>query len=183
MKTKLTQMLAVLFMMGACVFAGVNSNNEPESIVVPKMETVVIEQDVYASEPVDAVEVHTLVRTIEEPVISDAELNLLALLTMAEAEGESELGKRLVIDAVLNRVDHERYPDSITEVIYQSGQFTSMTNGRVDKCYVSEDICQLIRDELRNRTNNDVIYFRAGDYSNYGTPMFAEGGHFFSSYN
>ena len=181
MNKKLAQMFAVIFVLGACIFMGAESDRTNNIIV--NQTTVTVEQGVCASKPIEIVDVHVLERTVEEPVISDAELNLLALLTMAEAEGESELGQRLVIDAVLNRVDHERYPDSITGVIYQSGQFTSMTNGRVDKCYVSEDICQLIRDELRNRTNSDVIYFCTGDYIGYGTPMFAEGGHFFSSYN
>lgn len=38
--------------------------------------------------------------------VSDADIELLALLTMAEAEGECEEGQRLVIDTVLNRVDN-----------------------------------------------------------------------------
>ena len=37
----------------------------------------------------------------EKTYISDEDLELLALVTMAEAEGESELGKRLVIDTIL----------------------------------------------------------------------------------
>ena len=37
--------------------------------------------------------------------LSDEEIRLIALVTMAEAEGEPELGKRLVIDTILNRVD------------------------------------------------------------------------------
>lgn len=100
---------------------------------------------------------------------------------MAEAEGESEYGKRLVIDTILNRVDSENYPDTVYDVVYQSGQFTSMSNGRADRCYVSEDICQLVREELESRTNYDTIYFHAGRYSDYGTPMFPEGNHYFSS--
>ena len=37
--------------------------------------------------------------------ISDADIELLALMTMTEAEGEPEEGQRLVIDSVLNRID------------------------------------------------------------------------------
>ena len=73
-----------------------------------------------------------LIRTIEKPRFSDEEIDLIALVTMAEAEGESELGKRLVIDTILNRVDAETHPNTVHDVIYQNGQFTSMTNGRVD---------------------------------------------------
>lgn len=120
-----------------------------------------------------------------EPVnslYSDSAIDLLALVTMAEAESESENGKRLVIDTILNRVDHSYYPDTIEGVVYQSGQFTSMWNGRVNRCYVRDDIRQLVIEEISSRTNNDVIYFTAGGYGKYGTPLFQVGNHYFASY-
>ena len=101
---------------------------------------------------------------------------------MAEAEGESELGKRLVIDTILNRVDSSYYPNTISGVIWQKGQFSSMYNGRVNKCYVSDDICRLIKEELEYRRDNSVIYFRTCYYSSYGKPMYQVGNHYFSSY-
>ena len=94
---------------------------------------------------------------ISDNYISDSDLTLLALLTMAEAEGECEEGKRLVIDTVLNRVDSEHFPDTISEVIYQKGQFTSMHNGRVDRVNITKEVVNLIEEEMRNRTNNEVI--------------------------
>lgn len=102
---------------------------------------------------------------------------------MAEAEGESEEGKRLVIDTILNRVDSEYFPDTISEVIYQPNQFTSIYNGRVDRCHIDEDICKLVEEEIENRKNNDVMFFTAGKYGKYGTPMFQVGNHYFSSYD
>ena len=115
--------------------------------------------------------------------MSEEDIDLIALVTMAEAEGETERGKRLVISTILNRMDSEYFPDTAEEVIYQTNAFSSMWNGRVDKCYVTDDTRQLVLDELQNRTDNEVIYFRAGQYSDYGTPMFAEGDHYFSSHN
>lgn len=113
---------------------------------------------------------------------TDEEIDLLALLTMAEAEGESEQGKRLVIDTVLNRVDHSYWPDTIHGVIYQSGQFTSMWNGRVNRCYVTDEIRELVVEEMRSRTNTDVVYFTAGGYGKYGTRLFNVGNHYFAAY-
>ena len=49
--------------------------------------------------------------------ISQEEIELIALVTMAEAEGETELGQRLVIDTILNRVDDSHFPDNVTDVI------------------------------------------------------------------
>lgn len=119
--------------------------------------------------------------TVESiPDVSNEEIELLALVTMAEAEGESEEGKRLVIDVILNRVDSGRFDDTITGVIYAPNQFTSMWNGRVDRCYVTDEIRQLVIEELIDRTNNEVLYFRMNHYHTFGTPMFQVGGHYFS---
>lgn len=117
-----------------------------------------------------------------KPEYSESDIELLALVTMAEAEGESEEGTRLVIDTILNRVDHSYFPDTIYGVVYQSGQFTSMWNGRVNRCYVRGDIRKLVEEELASRTNTDVIYFTAGRYGKYGTPLFQVGNHYFASY-
>lgn len=114
--------------------------------------------------------------------ISDEEIELLALLTVAEAEGESEEGKRLVIDTVLNRVDSGYFPDTIYDVIYQPYQFTSMTNGRTKRCVVTDEVRELVREEVLSRTNSDVVFFRAYSYSPYGVPMFQVGNHYFSKY-
>lgn len=159
-----------------------------EAIPVTVEETVVHRdlEPVYGT--VNIANADTMVK-VEEPVvesttdISEEDIELLALVTMAEAEGECEEGKRLVIDTILNRVDSEHFPDTISEVIYQRNQFSSMWNGRVDRCYVQEEIVQLVREELENRTNYDVIFFHAKKYSKYGTPLFNVENHYFSSYD
>lgn len=118
----------------------------------------------------------------EEELLSYDDISLIALVTMAEAEGECEEGKRLVIDTILNRVDSEYFPDNVYDVVYQKSQFSSIWNGRIDRCEVREDICELVREELQSRTNTDVIFFTAGEYSKYGVPMFQVENHYFSSY-
>lgn len=112
--------------------------------------------------------------------VSEEDIRLLALVTMAEAEGESEKGKRLVIDTILNRVDSKQFPNSIRGVIYQKNQFTSTWNGRMARCYVKQDIKRLVKEELAHRTNSQVLYFTAGRYGKYGRPMFRVGNHYFS---
>lgn len=114
--------------------------------------------------------------------VSEEDIKLLTLVTMAEAEGESEKGKRLVIDAILNRVDSKHFPNTVRGVVYQKNQFTSMWNGRINKCYVKKDIRRLVEEEINKRTNSKVIFFTAGRYGNYGKRMFREGNHYFSSY-
>lgn len=121
--------------------------------------------------------------TVSISPISQEEIELIALVTMAEAEGETELGQRLVIDTILNRVDDSHFPDNVTDVIFQPNQFTSMWNGRVDRCYVKEELVELVKEELLERTNYECVFFTAGGYSNYGVPMFQECCHYFSSYD
>lgn len=127
-------------------------------------------------------------QTEEQPLVvsskfSDEDIDLLALVTMAEAEGEPEEGKRLVVDTILNRVDSDKFPNTVSDVVYQKSQFSSMWNGRVDRCYVREDIRQLVIEEIESRKNYDVMFFTADRYSDYGKPMFRVGDHCFSSYN
>ena len=142
-----------------------------EEMITDEVETINIVEPIIEAE-----------ETVDEPIISisNEDIELLALVTMAEAEEESEEGKRMVIDTILNRVDSERFDNTISEVIYAPNQFTSMWNGRVDRCYVADDICQLVIEELTNRTNYDVLYFTAYQYGAYGTPMFQIGNHYFS---
>ena len=109
------------------------------------------------------------------------ERELIAKIVMAEAEGEEENGKRLVIDTILNRVDHESFPNSVEEVIFQKGQFTPTTNGRLKRCYVDNDILQLVMEEELIRMNDDVLFFQPGGYSSYGEPVFQVGNHYFST--
>lgn len=145
---------------------------EAESDVEPVIEEVIEEEIIVVEE-----------EEVEEFWLTKEEIELIALVTMAEAEGEPEKGKRLVIDTILNRVDHDRFPDTVHGVVYQEDQFTSMSNGRVNKCYVMEEIYDLVLEELENRTNHDVIFFSAYNYSEYGKPMFAVSNHYFSSYS
>ena len=64
----------------------------------------------------------------EENLLSYEDISLIALVTMAEAEGECEEGKRLVIDTILNRVDSEHFPNNVYDVVYQRNQFSSIWN-------------------------------------------------------
>lgn len=118
----------------------------------------------------------------EEQSMSREDIELIALVTMAEAEGECEKGQRLVIDTILNRVDAKYMGgETVKDIVYQPSQFSSMWNGRVDRCEVTDELCRLVEEELKSRTNYDVMYFHAGKYGRYGTPMFSVENHYFSS--
>lgn len=112
---------------------------------------------------------------------TDDEIDLLARITMAESENQCEEGKRLVVDTVLNRVDSEHFPDSIQEVIFQKNQFCPTTNGRLNRCHVKDDIREIVVEEIKDRTNENVMFFNSIGFTRYGKPMFKVGDHYFSS--
>lgn len=107
------------------------------------------------------------------------EVELIAQVTIAEAESETDIGRRLVIDTILNRVDSELFPDNIYDVIYQEDQFSCMWDGRFYDVWPDEDVQELVLEELGDRLNEDVLFYRT-EYFGYGTPLFQEGNHFFS---
>lgn len=66
-----------------------------------------------------------------QPWYTQRELELLARVVHAEAEGEPFAGRVGVAAVVLNRVRHSRFPDTIAGVIFQPGAFEPVANGRI----------------------------------------------------
>ena len=62
----------------------------------------------------------------------ETEVELLARVIEAEAGGESDYHKLCVGTVVMNRVDSEKYPNSIEGVIYQPGQYQCVTNSHIN---------------------------------------------------
>ena len=118
---------------------------------------------------------------IVEEEIHEDELQMLAILVMAEAGNQDLTGKRLVVDVVLNRVDDSRWPNTITEVINQPYQFSPMRNGAFEKAAetVTDECFEAVALELESRLDYDIHYFCAGGYG-YGISAYKYGDHFFS---
>lgn len=60
------------------------------------------------------------------------EMEILASIINAEARGESYEGKVAVGAVIINRVYHPSFPNSIRDVVFQSGQFTPVENGMIN---------------------------------------------------
>lgn len=110
---------------------------------------------------------------------------LLAKIAMAEAEGEDTEGKALVILVVLNRVWSDEFPDSISEVIYQEGQFSPVSNGRFDRVEPNEDCyraLELVQVERWDESHG-ALYFESVSASDWHRKnlsfLFKHGNHYF----
>ncbi|MCM1086838.1 MAG: cell wall hydrolase [Blautia sp.] len=80
--------------------------------------------------------------------LSDKDYDSLLRIVEAEAGGEDEDGKLLVANVVLNRVNNERFPDTVTEVVMQKGQgvaqFTPTVDGRFQNVTISEETYEAV---------------------------------------
>lgn len=107
------------------------------------------------------------------------ELEYLAACVEAEAGTQGMMGKRLVVDVILNRVDDSRFPDNITDVINAQGQFAVVSNGSINKVDITQETFKAIELELKQRTDNEILYFRNGHYGT-GKPCYKVNEHYFS---
>lgn len=109
------------------------------------------------------------------------DINLMAHMVQAEAGNQCEYGQKLVIDCALNRVESEYFPDTISEVINAPKQFAVVANGAIRKVTPTDAVYDLIRQERKERTNNEVVYFTAGGFNPSGEPWQKIGDHYFST--
>ena len=103
-----------------------------------------------------------------------ADVVLIGKVVNHEAPNESDLGKRLVVDTILNRVESDKFPNTVFDVIHQPGQYC------IPDELPPKEIYTLIAEEMYNRTNNSVLWYRTKKYHTYGVPIIKEGNHYFS---
>jgi len=102
--------------------------------------------------------------TAAKPLVSreysSYEIDLLARLVRAEAQGEPFEGKVAVADVVLNRVKSPAFPDTIRGVIYQKGQFQPVQNGQINKP-ADRDSIEAVSEALigNGHLSGDSLYF------------------------
>ena len=80
-------------------------------------------------------------------VTSSPELDLLYAVVMQES-GVNTSGNRAVTSTILNRVNSSRFPNTITEVLYQPGQFASLTGDGLAKQYLNGKAPQSVKDNV-----------------------------------
>lgn len=112
------------------------------------------------------------------PEITD-EILLLAKCIEAEAGNQELLGKRLVADVILNRVTSSEFPNDIETVIKQPGQFSTWSNGMIARAEPTIETMDAVYAECGSRINQDILYFTANGYGQYGTPWQQVGDHYF----
>ena len=125
--------------------------------------------------------------------VTQSEYENLLRIVEAEAGGEDIIGKMLVANVVLNRVEDEQFPNSINEVIFQSDngvtQFSPISDGRFYSVKVSQETVEAVNQVLQGEDNSQgALYFAARKAANEENMrwfdeklerLFAYGGHEF----
>lgn len=95
-------------------------------------------------------------------VPAEGELYLLGAIIQCEAEGEPYLGQLAVGSVVMNRVKSSKFPNTITEVVYQKKQFSPVASGRLAYRLQAgvNDSCMKAAVEVLNGTSvTDALFF------------------------
>ena len=94
---------------------------------------------------------------------ADGEAYLLAAIIQCESEGEPYEGKLAVGSVVLNRVFHPKFPNTITEVVYQKNQFAPVASGRLAyrlQAGVNDECKRAAIEVLNGNITNNCLFFR-----------------------
>ena len=103
----------------------------------------------------------------------------MAAVVFYEAGNQDMLGKQLVADTILNRVDSPCFPNTIKEVIDQKGQFhTARKAHKIAPINIPIDCYGAVISQLEVRENYEVMYFSRG--YGCGKRLFKYGDHCFS---
>ncbi len=112
-------------------------------------------------------------RDISDVEFTEDDVTLLANLIYCEARGESYEGKLAVGSVVINRVLSASYPNTVSGVIYQSGQFAPVTSTKnsfvealaADKAATVSGCYEAAREAISGVTNvSTCVYFQTIAY-------------------
>lgn len=102
--------------------------------------------------------------------VSEQDLDTLMRIVEAEAGGEDRKGKLLVANVVINRVKNKRFPNNVTDVVYQKAknvtQFSPVSNGVINEVTVSEETRDAVYSALKGEdVSNGALFFMARKYA------------------
>ena len=169
-----------------------NTNKSTASIADNETTDIVIEtEDIEVEEPlVENVETETVVEETTQPVVettstpeatspptpepeptvqgyvipvTQSDIDMMAKLVYLEARGESYSGQVAVAEVVINRVLSRSFPNTVSGVVYQRGQFTPAYS--IPYTTATQTQYNAVYDALNGNgvlNNHRVVYFAMG---------------------
>lgn len=110
-----------------------------------------------------------------------SEYELMCNVVMAEAEGEPYEAQEAVAQTILNRwLCEDKFPDSITGVIQDPGQFTTTTKEPSVSCCLAVRNAVEFYNTFAMNYPKTMYYFRDSEYHRFGIPHTQIGNLYFS---
>ncbi len=102
--------------------------------------------------------------------LEPSELDVLLRIVESEAGSEDEDGRLLVANVILNRVNDDKFPSTVTEVVFQQengvAQFSPVSNGKIYQVEISEETCEAVERALNGEDiSQGALYFAARKYA------------------
>lgn len=126
--------------------------------------------------------------TYQEPYeragMTEEEFYFISSVVEAESDrSESLEGRILIAETILNRVNSDLFPDTISGVLTQSGQFSTVVNGHsiTERTELSDEAVIIAAREIEDGTAPEVLFFNCIGY-NYGEPYGYVDGNYFMTY-
>lgn len=161
-----------VFIAGMCAGVLYQQETTDPVIITQIKEIEKIERVEIPTKEVVTVEVQKVVPRKIETELLDYEKEMIAQVVMSEAAYEDMIGKRLVVDTILNRVDSPSFPNTVSGVIHQDHQFFKAM-------YYNPECMDAVEQELYERLDYDVLWFASSGYLSYGEKAYQHGGHYF----
>lgn len=140
--------------------------DEPEETLEENRDVEEEEEETEESEVTEKSEPQ-YIYSVQNSDIPESDILLLAQLITHEAGAEGYNGWVAVGEVVRNRVYSTAFPNSVAEVVFQSGQFSNI--GGIRSIEPSSDIlsvaAQILQGNLNMFGNPDVLFFRNPSYA------------------
>ena len=92
---------------------------------------------------------------------SPYEIDLFTRIVNAEAGNEPYAGKLAVASVILNRMESSEFPNSLQGVVYQSGQFSPVSDGSINKIPNQDSIAAVNQILNGSGRTYGILYFYA----------------------
>ena len=145
---------------GQRLIGGLLERTIQDELAKSALEIEVIEKEVLMQAEQAAQEAEEKERK-ERAVISYSEedYQVLQRIVQAEAGVCDTKGKILVANVIINRVKSGKFPNNITDVVYQRGQFSPVMNGTINSCRITQETIDCVNRALEGEDYSEGALF------------------------
>ncbi|WP_353893048.1 cell wall hydrolase [Proteinivorax hydrogeniformans] len=123
--------------------------HKADKIPNTKSKETKVKKEITKKEPKPKKEKKKPENLIEKLKLDGNDIDMIAKMVMAEAEGECFKGKVAVANVIISRVESDLFPNTVKEVIFQKGQFEPILNGRYFKVEPNGECKKAVKEALQ----------------------------------